>query len=155
MSDSTDFRIELTDWVTSEAELFAVRRTVFIDEQKVPAELEVDEHDLRALHAVARDAQGRAIGTGRLVDDGHVGRLAVLASWRSRGVGRALVLHLLEEAERRGMTETIADAQIAALGFWGKLGFVPEGPEFLDAGIPHRKTRRPIRPTFRSSGPTE
>jgi predicted GNAT family N-acyltransferase len=141
-SVSTEFHIELTDWATSGDELFAVRRTVFIEEQGVPEALELDEHDPRSLHAVARDAQGRAIGTGRLVDDGHVGRLAVLASWRGRGVGRALVRRLLEEAERRGMTETIADGQLTALGFWAKLGFVPEGPEFLDAGIPHRKTRR-------------
>jgi len=139
---STGFRVELTDWATSEAELFAVRRTVFIEEQGVPEALELDEHDPRSLHAVARDGQGTAIGTGRLVDDGHVGRLAVLASWRGRGVGRAIVLRLLEEAEWRGMTETVADAQMVALGFWQKLGFTPEGPEFLDAGIPHRKTRR-------------
>lgn len=138
------FTLEATDWATSEAELYAVRRTVFIEEQRVPRELEVDELDPVALQLLARDATGRPIGTGRLAPDGRIGRMAVLAEWRGRGVGAALLERLVEAARERGLGEVVASAQVRAVGFYERFGFVAEGPEFDDAGIPHRTMRRRV-----------
>ena len=137
----SEFTLEVTDWATSRNELFDIRREVYIVEQAVPPELEVDEHDPECVHVLARDEGGRPIGTGRLLDDGHVGRVAVVASWRRRGVGAAVVRRLLELARERGMPETVADAQVQAIGFYERLGFRAEGDEFMDAGIPHRRMR--------------
>jgi predicted GNAT family N-acyltransferase len=148
--DRPGFSLEVTDWRTSQDELFEVRREVYIVEQAVPPELELDEHDAKCVHVLARDAAGRPIGTGRLLDDGHVGRVAVVAPWRKRGVGGAIVRRLLDLATGRGIPEVVADAQVRAIGFYERLGFSAEGGEFMDAGIPHRRmrlrlTRRAIR----------
>ncbi|MBI5490046.1 MAG: GNAT family N-acetyltransferase [Deltaproteobacteria bacterium] len=125
--------------------MFEIRREVYIVEQAVPPELEIDEHDDACVHVLARDAAGRPIGTGRLLDDGHVGRVAVVAAWRKRGVGAALVRRLIDLARERGMREVVADAQVRAIGFYERLGFSAEGGEFLDAGIPHRRMRWSVR----------
>jgi len=136
------FTLETTDWATSEAELYAVRRAVFIEEQRVPRELEVDELDPVALHLLVRDEAGRPIGTGRLAPDGRIGRMAVVAEWRWCGVGAAILERLVAAAGERGLREVVAAAQVRAVGFYERFGFAAEGPEFDDAGIPHRTMRR-------------
>ncbi|HZV22300.1 MAG TPA: YbgC/FadM family acyl-CoA thioesterase, partial [Luteimonas sp.] len=78
-----------------------IRTEVFVDEQRVPAEIELDEHDASCIHAIARDG-GRAVGTGRLLPDGHIGRMAVLKSARGKGIGKALLRALIEAARLRG-----------------------------------------------------
>jgi predicted GNAT family N-acyltransferase len=83
----------------------------------------------------------RAIGTGRLLPDGHIGRMAVLKAWRGQGAGRALLRALVEEARRRGDREVVLSAQIHALGFYRAAGFAPEGPVYEEAGIPHQSMR--------------
>lgn len=143
-------RIELSDWAGARAEAMRIRDTVFVAEQGVPAELELDEHDPQCVHALARDATGRAVGTGRLLPsearDGrivaHVGRMAVLKGWRGRGVGGALLARLVEAARQRGDAEVVLASQTHAEGFYRAHGFVAEGDEFMDAGIPHRTMRR-------------
>jgi predicted GNAT family N-acyltransferase len=87
---------------------------------------------------LASDGDGSPIGTGRLLPDGHIGRMAVLADWRGKGVGRALLERLLEEAAGLGMRRLALHAQTQAAGFYRRFGFVEEGPEFMEAGIPHR-----------------
>lgn len=139
------FTLGLTDWAAAEAELFAVRRAVFIEEQGVPPDLEVDELDPTALHLLARDAAGRPIGTGRLAPDGRIGRMAVVREWRGRGVGGAILERLVAIARERGLEEVVAGAQIRALGFYERHGFRVEGPAYDDAGIPHRTMRRRLR----------
>ncbi|MGE5466500.1 MAG: GNAT family N-acetyltransferase [Ignavibacteria bacterium] len=105
--------------------------------------MELDEFDAASRHAVARGPAGEAIGTGRLLPDGHIGRLAVLADWRGKGAGRALLETLMDEARQRGIAALALNAQTAATGFYERFGFVAEGETFLDAGIPHvRMTRR-------------
>lgn len=120
------------------AALRDIRRRVFIEEQRVPESLEWDEFDAVSQHLLAETETGIAIATGRLLPDGHIGRMAVLPEWRRRGVGYAVLLVLIEAARARGDQSVRLHAQVHALGFYGKAGFVAEGPVFDDAGIPHR-----------------
>jgi predicted GNAT family N-acyltransferase len=137
-------RIVLGDWATLGVRAAAIRHDVFVDEQKVPADIELDEFDAVSLHALAFDAAGTAVGTGRLLPDGHVGRMAVLASARGAGVGTALLQALMTAARERGMREVRLNAQTQALGFYRRFGFTPEGDVFDDAGIAHRAMRRSL-----------
>ena len=93
-----DFRVEPADWTADHAELRTVRDAVFVDEQKVPIEDEIDAFDPISRHVLARDAEDRPIGTGRLSPQRLIGRMAVLREWRRRGVGEALLKSLLDEA---------------------------------------------------------
>lgn len=121
----------------------ALRMAVFVDEQRVPAELELDEIDPVAFHVACYDG-GVAVATGRLFEDperpnhGRIGRMAVAREARGRGAGRAVLLALVAEGLRRGYEAFVLDAQVHALGFYGRLGFAAFGPEHLDAGIVHR-----------------
>lgn len=134
---SAALTVRLGSWNELSAQASPIRFTVFVDEQKVPVELELDEFDPLSCHALAL-AGDEAIGTGRLLPDGHIGRMAVLAGWRGRGVGALLLQALIDEAQRRGMTRVVLNAQTHALGFYARFGFVPEGEEYEEAGLPHR-----------------
>ncbi len=126
------------DWTWAAPGAALVRRRVFIEEQGVPENLEWDAEDGSSLHALASDCEQRPVGTARLLADSHIGRVAVLPSWRRAGVGSALVMRLVGEARRRGYAMVHLNAQVAVLGFYARLGFVAYGPEFDDAGIRHR-----------------
>jgi len=119
----------------------AVRHDVFVQEQKVPLELELDEHDPIAIHAVAVDGV-QAIGTGRLLPDAHIGRMAVLRSFRGRGAGALILATLIHEAQRRGDPWVLLAAQRQAQAFYRQYGFVAEGQPFMDAGIVHVMMRK-------------
>jgi len=134
-------RIELMHWNAARAEASRIRLKVFVEEQRVPPEIEMDDKDAVCVHALAY-AGGKAVGTGRLLPDGHVGRMAVLKQSRSLGVGGAILERLVEEARRRGMREVVLSAQTHALGFYRKHGFREEGEVFEEAGIPHQEMRR-------------
>jgi predicted GNAT family N-acyltransferase len=134
-------RIELSDWKRARAEAQRIRFAVFVEEQGVPAELEMDEHDAASVHALAFYGD-KAIGTGRLLPDGHIGRMAVLREWRGRGAGREMLRKLLEAARARGEREVMLSAQVHALGFYVAEGFQPEGPVYEEAGIAHQAMRR-------------
>jgi len=136
-------RIELLDWIRAREDASRIRLAVFVVEQRVPAELEMDARDADCLHALAFD-DGRAVGTGRLLPDGHIGRMAVLKEARSRGVGGAILERLVEEARRRGMARVALSAQTHALGFYRRHGFSAVGPVFDEAGIPHQEMRRAL-----------
>jgi len=133
-------KIELLDWPAARDEAQRIRFAVFVEEQRVPPELEMDEHDAKCLHALAF-SDGRAIGTGRLLPDGHIGRVAVLRQWRGHGAGRALLRQLIEAARQRGDGEVMLSAQVHALGFYRAEGFEPEGPVYEEAGIDHQVMR--------------
>lgn len=136
-----EFGIEAGSWHELGSEASRVREAVFVEEQNVPQDIELDEHDAVSRHVIARDRAGGAIGTGRLLahgKPGHLGRMAVLADWRGKGVGRALLERLLEEAGQRGHRHLALHSQTQATGFYRRFGFVEEGPEFMEAGIPHR-----------------
>ena len=137
MTKSPDFRVRLADWRDASPVLSRIRTTVFVGEQKVPPEIEIDGRDPECVHALAEIASGEAIGTGRLMPDGRIGRMAVLAPWRSRGVGAALLEALMAEARRRGFREVYLHAQSGAKDFYLRHGYAIEGEEYLEAGIPH------------------
>ena len=132
------YRIRLARWPKDRSALRQVRETVFVQEQNVPVELEWDGIDDQCLHLLAEDDQGNPIGTGRLLPDGHIGRMAVLPEWRGKGVGTALLRTLMQEGEKRGFRKLVLAAQLQAMPFYEKEGFVAQGNVFDDAGIPHR-----------------
>ncbi|MDE2367167.1 MAG: GNAT family N-acetyltransferase [Betaproteobacteria bacterium] len=117
--------------------LRAVREAVFIREQGVPVELEWDTFDANCTHLIASDPAGGPIGTARLLPHGSAGRMAVIKEWRGRGVGSALMRHLLDEAMKRRVQEVALSAQAHATEFYARFGFRVTGKEFMEAGIPH------------------
>ena len=126
--------------------VLAIRRVVFIEEQGVSVEDEVDGKDPTAIHLLASN-DGQPVGTARLLLSdgvGKIGRVAVLKEARGRGLGRDLVLFAVEELRRRGARQATLGAQTHALGFYEALGFTAVGPEFLDAGMPHREMVRDL-----------
>ena len=132
------FIVRAVDWHAHRAELHAIRRAVFIEEQRVPEELEWDEVDARCRHVLAFLPHGEAIGTGRLLPDGHIGRMAVLKEWRGRGAGSAILKHLLHLARQEKFDVLRLHAQTHAVGFYARHGFTVTGDEFMEAGIAHR-----------------
>lgn len=139
----TDLRIELLPWERARAYAAPIRFAVFVEEQRVPAEIELDEMDAKSLHAVAFGDRV-PVGTGRLLPDGHIGRMAVLKDWRGRGVGSLILKTLVDAARSRGEREIVLSAQVHATAFYRAHGFVEEGAEYLDAGIPHVDMRRAL-----------
>ncbi|UWX04771.1 GNAT family N-acetyltransferase [Pseudoxanthomonas sp. NC8] len=134
--------VATADYAIDHARLHAVRATVFVDEQQVPAELERDALDPLSFHVLAVEAGGQVVGAARLTPERRIGRMAVLASHRGQGIGEAMLAALVEEARRRGWTEVSLHAQLHALPFYARAGFVPFGPAFVEAGIGHREMRR-------------
>jgi predicted GNAT family N-acyltransferase len=137
-------RIELTPWSDAKREAQRIRVAVFVEEQGVPAELEMDEMDAKCLHALAFH-EDQAVGTGRLLPDGHIGRMAVMKTWRGRGVGGAILQRLVQAARERGDPEVLLSAQVHALGFYRAHGFTPYGKVYEEAGIPHQAMRLSLR----------
>ncbi|MEV5005315.1 GNAT family N-acetyltransferase [Streptomyces sp. NPDC055692] len=136
---------------------FAVRKEVFVVEQGVPQDIEYDEYDALAVHVLAVREDGVPLGTGRLLYGaeaaaktggdpavGSLGRLAVTGDARGLGVGAALVRAIEDAARARGLSAVDLHAQSHALGFYERLGYEAYGPEFPDAGIPHRAMRRAL-----------
>ena len=132
--------VELMPWERAKAEASRIRFKVFVEEQGVPREIELDEFDERCLHALALE-EGRAIGTGRLLPDGHIGRMAVLEGWRGRGVGSRILESLIGAARARGDRQVLLSAQVHAAEFYRQHGFEPMGEIYEEAGIPHRAMR--------------
>ena len=125
----------------------AIRRRVFIEEQRVPEEIEMDADDAVAFHALAlRD--GVAIGCGRMVEHGgsevKIGRMAVLPEFRKTGAGARILRFMIDRARTRGIRRAILHAQLTAEGFYLKQGFSPVGEVFDEAGIAHRKMQREL-----------
>ncbi|MEM9756317.1 MAG: GNAT family N-acetyltransferase [Pseudomonadota bacterium] len=135
-------KIAIAETAAGRAACFAIRRTVFIDEQQIPEAEEWDDYDATALHILAEDAHGPA-GTARLIAAGTVakiGRVAVLRAYRGTGLGRALMTMALQIGKSQGFEVAALDAQLSAVAFYARLGFVAEGPEFDDgSGILHRR----------------
>ena len=122
-------RIELMPWREARAHAAPIRTTVFVVEQNVPAALEMDAMDAQCLHAVAFEG-GRAVATGRLLPDGHIGRMAVLKEYRGRGLGGAILARLMAAAKQRGDAEVMLAAQVHAMPFYAAHGFQAYGEAY-------------------------
>ena len=138
---SNQFSVSLVCWHDGEPMLRSVREAVFIREQGIPAELEWDGLDDHCRHALVLSPQGVAIGCGRMLADGHIGRIAVLPQWRKRQVGTAIIEAFLDYALAHGYPQVDVDAQTQAAKFYRRFEFVEEGKVFMDAGLPHIKMR--------------
>ena len=135
------------------AQAVAIRLAVFVDEQAVPFDEELDRLDAAAYHLLARLGD-RPVGTGRLIvlgDAGIIGRMAVLRPARGCGVGTALLRALIAEAQRRALREVSLAAQLHARAFYAREGFVPGGAHFLDGGIWHQRMWLPMASPARRS----
>ncbi|MBT2487046.1 GNAT family N-acetyltransferase [Streptomyces sp. ISL-96] len=155
MSTSAAYVVRIADGPADMEACFAVRKQVFVVEQRVPADIEYDAYDAGAVHVLAVTGDGLPLGTGRLLygaaaagktggDEsvGSLGRLAVRREARGLGVGAALVRAIEGAARERGLRAVDLHAQTHALGFYERLGYAGYGPEFPDAGIPHQAMRR-------------
>jgi predicted GNAT family N-acyltransferase len=136
---SRTFTVRTASWRDDRASLQDLRRQVFIIEQQVPEELEWDDADMVSVHALALDGEGRPIGTGRLLPDGHIGRMAVIREWRRHGVGSAILEWLMVSARQQEFHVLHLHAQTHALDFYARHGFIAHGDVFSEAGMPHRK----------------
>lgn len=134
---SSRYLVRPASWQQDQAALRAIRQRVFIDEQRVPENLEWDAEDECAQHFLAFNDNGEAVGCARLLADGHCGRMAVLANWRHKGIGRALLEAVIQAAQTGGLDCIRLSAQCQASEFYKKDGFETVGDEYLEAGIPH------------------
>jgi len=142
-------QIHKANWEVDREKLYSVRYTVFVEEQKVPEEIEEDELDPVARHLLATLEDGTPIGTARWTDEGdgdiRVGRVAVLRAWRRYGVGSLLMAAVLEDAKNAGFLTAHLHAQVSSIPFYSNLGFSQtDDPEFEEAGIPHRMMERKL-----------
>lgn len=141
MTSPPSFKVRTVKWTDASHALAAVRRKVFVEEQRVPEDLEWDGLDEACLHVIAEATAGEPVGTGRLLPDAHIGRMAVLKPWRRCGVGSALMEALIAAARERGFRAIELSAQTHAIGFYERFGFEVVSDEYPDAGIPHRTMR--------------
>ncbi|APV52184.1 GNAT family N-acetyltransferase [Betaproteobacteria bacterium GR16-43] len=139
-----DYFVMIVPWSDSGVMLSDVRTRVFVDEQSVPVAIERDGRDAECVHVLARDLDGHPVGAGRLMPDGRIGRMAVLADWRGSGVGGGMLAALVTEAKRRGLAEVYLHSQSHAKAFYERHGFVVDGAEYLEAGIPHVGMRKRV-----------
>lgn len=133
--------IEVSDFDADRELIFAIRTAVFIIEQSVPADIEIDGQDPLARHVLAY-LDGRPVGTGRILPDGRIGRMAVLRAARGQGVGTAMLARLLEMARDLAIDQVCLSAQCEAIPFYSRLGFTATGPVYQEAGIDHRWMER-------------
>jgi YbgC/YbaW family acyl-CoA thioester hydrolase len=135
-------------WADLGPDAQTLRTAVFVQEQNIPAELEWDAADATALHALVHNRLGLALGTGRLLQEapgvGRIGRMAVRADMRGSRVGRLALDALVDAARARGDTQVMLHAQATAVAFYLRAGFVPRGPAFEEAGIPHQEMFKPL-----------
>jgi predicted GNAT family N-acyltransferase len=135
--------VEIADYQAEKDVIHGIRYDVFVQEQQVPADIEIDRWDPLSIHVLARQA-GEAVGTGRLLPDGHIGRVAVRRPWRHQGIGRQIMRRLLQKAREQGHPQVALSAQCHAIDFYYKLGFREEGKVYLEAGIEHIKMVKPL-----------
>ena len=124
-------------WAKFQEAISAIRHEVFVREQHVPAEIELDEHDSAATHLLAFTSEHNPVGTARLLDCGKIGRVAVLKEFRGTGIGRQLLRHLVEIARKRRLSSVYLHAQEHVVEYYRRLGFIPQGERFFEADIPH------------------
>lgn len=143
----TDGWVETGDWAVLGGDAARIRDAVFVREQRIPPEWELDDEDPLSLHAVAYRVDAatgarRAVATGRLLRTGTIGRVAVLADARGQGAGSAVLHALLDAARHRGEPIVRLYAQDAAVSFYVRHGFAAIGEPFVEIGVPHVEMAR-------------
>jgi predicted GNAT family N-acyltransferase len=133
------YQAKIVDWHEYAEPLSALRHQVFVIEQGVPVELEIDGEDNAASHVAALIDNNQVIGTGRMLASGKIGRMAVRSDMRCQGVGRAVLDALINEARTQGLAGVSLGAQLSAVAFYQRAGFSCQGDVFIDAGIDHRQ----------------
>lgn len=139
MHGNENYTVEPVSWQEHRDILSSIRTTVFVVEQNVSREEEWDGRDEDAIHVLARTHDNKPVGTARLLESGQIGRMAVLPEYRNQGIGSAMLRRLLEIARQNNLDNLFLNAQIDAVGFYSRLGFVEQGEIFMEAGIAHRK----------------
>lgn len=139
----SELQVRRVSWAEYEDVLTQLRTAVFVDEQGVPSDITFDGSDIDALHLLVT-LDDQPVGCGRLMPEGKVTRMAVLADHRGQGIGRRILEELLAIAREKALPEVYLHAQTQATDFYTKSGFVAEGPEFTEAGIPHVRMTRAI-----------
>lgn len=119
-----------------DVEIIKIRNAVFSKEQNIDVRADFDGRDAEAIHALV-ESGGQYIGTGRMLPDGHIGRLAMIKSERGKGLGKRIMLTLIEEARKQGLQRVYLGAQKHAIGFYKGLGFVEFGEPYVEVGIEH------------------
>ena len=140
------FRIELKEWEHARTAAGPIRYAIFMGEPDAPPGIELDDQDKDCIHAIAYStADEKAVGTGRLMPDGQIGRMAVLKDWRRLGVAAELLDALVEEARKRGYKEVVLSAPLQAAEFYRSKGFVADGKVFEEAGSLYEKMRKELQ----------
>lgn len=144
--------VRVADWQQDKQALIQIRKKVFIEEQNVPIELEWDGYDEASSHYIAslnnrliNKSINEAIACARLKPDGQIGRMAVLPDYRNHGIGTKLLKLMLQDAADKNVTHLYLHAQLTALPFYQKQGFIAHGEIFYEADIAHRKMIIAIR----------
>ncbi len=132
-----NIKIRIANWDSDKDSLARIRRRVFIEEQNVPEDMEWDEHDDSATHFLA-SLDNRVIATARLKTDGQIGRMAVLAEYRNKGIGSKLLQFILLTARQQQLKKAYLHAQVSAVPFYKKHGFTTHSHVFYEANIPHQ-----------------
>jgi len=137
--------IQPVSWQEGQPDLEAVRIDVFVMEQHVPQDIEMDDRDASCLHVLAKD-KTQPIGTGRIdiEKQGKIGRVAVLQEYRGQGVGKAIMDSLETMARKAHLSTVWLNAQISAQPFYEHQGYVPSGDTFLEANIPHCRMEKKL-----------
>ncbi|MCP4488702.1 MAG: GNAT family N-acetyltransferase [Gammaproteobacteria bacterium] len=133
-----NLKVETACWEKDKDALIKLRAQVFVDEQNVPPSIEIDGLDPECKHVKAT-ADGMVIGTGRLLPDGHIGRMCIRKNYRQYGIGSLLLKNLVAQALNANYPRIALNSQSYAIPFYEKNGFVVDSEEFMDAGIPHRR----------------
>ncbi|MCK5852538.1 GNAT family N-acetyltransferase [bacterium] len=149
-----DLNTKIVDYKNHHFQIHQVRNEVFIDEQKVPENIEIDGWDSDAIHALAFDGD-KTIGTGRLLPDGHIGRIAVKKQYRGRGIGKSIMKKLIREAIDLHLSEVWLSSQYQARNFYQKLGFIEAGDIYQEANIDHIKMKKNLSRITRIAGSIE
>lgn len=125
-------------WSEDSEALAKLRTEVFVNEQQVPAEIEIDGRDTQCEHVKAV-LQGKLVGTGRLLPGGFIGRMCVLRQFRGQGIGSLMLHQLIELARQEKYSQVLLNSQTDAIAFYQHYGFVIDSDEFMEAGISHRR----------------
>ena len=133
--------IQIVEWQDRQDTLKAIRKSVFIDEQHVPEELEWDGRDTECTQFLAT-INSTPVATARLTAEGQIGRMAVLRDFRGMGIGSRLLAAVIEQAKHAGHKKVFLHAQVSVIKFYQQHGFTAYGDVFIDAGIEHRSMRR-------------